>query len=90
MDAHLPQRFLSSAIGFTIHFWPLPLMSNEKLQLKLTRPWGLPFQVISKVHQGSWLSTVGTGHSKAQEKAAEASETARMVGLGQTWRLSRE
>lgn len=58
--------FPSSAEGFRIHFWLLPLGSIEKLQLKLTQPWGPPFQIISKVHQRSWPSTVGTGHSTAQ------------------------
>lgn len=74
MSIH-PSCFPCSAVGFTIHVWPLPRMSIEKLPLKVTRPWGPPFQVISKVHQGSWLSTVDAGHSEAREKAAEASET---------------
>lgn len=51
-NVHPPQPFPSSVVGLTHNTLLAPsTMSIENLQLKLTRSWGLPFQITSRVHQ---------------------------------------
>lgn len=79
---HIHPGIPASAEGFRTDFWFLPLMCIEKLQLKLTPLQGPPFQIISKVHQCSWPSTVDTGYSDTRKDDAEFLSTTEAGEVG--------